>query len=49
MAETELIEHLPFTTEQVIAARARIDLVLIAVDYPKEMFSPPGNPVGIDF
>ena len=33
---TRLIEHLPFTTEKVIAARARIGVVVLASDYTIE-------------
>lgn len=35
-AEMELIENLPFTTEQVIASRARIGMVVLATDYTLE-------------
>lgn len=33
---TEMIEHLPFSTAQVIAARARIGVVVLATDYTLE-------------
>ena len=33
---TRLIEHLPFTTEKVIASRARIGVVVLASDYTIE-------------
>lgn len=36
MAETEWVEHLPFKTERVIAARARIGMVVLASDYTLE-------------
>lgn len=36
MAAMELIEHLPFKTEQVIASRARIGVVVLATDYTIE-------------
>ena len=46
-ARTEMIENLPFTTEQVIAARARIGVVVLASDYTiehewREMIRLPG-------
>ncbi|MCV2866130.1 aspartate/glutamate racemase family protein [Albidovulum sediminicola] len=34
--ETKMIEHLPFTTERVIAARARIGVIVLATDYTLE-------------
>ena len=34
--DCELIEHLPFTTETVIGARARIGVVVLATDYTLE-------------
>ncbi len=34
--ETQLIENLPFTTSRVIAARARIGMVVLATDYTLE-------------
>ncbi len=47
MASYELIEHLPFATEQAIGARARIGLVVLASDYTiehefKQVFTQPG-------
>ncbi len=36
MAKMDLIENLPFQTEQVIAARARIGVVVLATDYTLE-------------
>lgn len=36
LVETEIIEHLPFTTERVIASRARIGIVVLATDYTIE-------------
>ena len=34
--QTKMIEHLPFTTQQVIGARARIGFVVLATDYTIE-------------
>jgi len=45
--DCEMIEHLPFTTEAGIGARARIGLVVLASDYTVEhefrhIFTMPG-------
>ena len=51
---TEMIEHLPFTTDAGIGARARIGLVVLATDYTMEhefrrIFARPELPAGVDF
>ncbi|MDH3667584.1 MAG: Asp/Glu racemase [Paracoccaceae bacterium] len=53
-ADCELIEHLPFDTEAVIGARAKIGLVVLASDYTMEhefrrVFATPGLAEGIDY
>ena len=52
--DCELIEHLPFTAEAVIGARARIGLVVLASDYTMEhefrrVFATPGLAEGVDY
>lgn len=52
--EMELIEHLPFTTDAGIGAKARIGLVVLATDYTMEhefrrIFARPELPAGVDF
>ena len=52
--DCELIEHLPFTTEAVIGARAKIGLVVLASDYTMEhefrrVFATPGLAEGVDY
>jgi maleate isomerase len=50
----EMIEHLPFTTDAGIGARARIGLVVLASDYTMEhefrrVFGSPGLGSGVDY